>query len=794
MKITNVSCSQFAGIKERDVSFDDGINVVFGKNESGKSTLVELISRTLFQNVRLDKRKDKAFISDYFPSERRDGSEKGDYIDGKLTFSSSKGRFMLSKEWGSDSRCVLTVPSGDKIRDQKKIDSILQEELLYGEGVYSEILMSSRSAAEAALKTILDPSVNTDAKKEIVDAASKAFLETGGVSIDEIGEAIDQKIAVIEGKHWDRLRSVPAKKQGGGDWAVGLGEIHKAYYAMIKAKSELDEINELQNRADKAAALLKAANESTKEAEEQLERFNEFFEALNLRSRDKKELARVSADLKRATDALSDWPEKNDLLDKAHALYKEMQDRELLDKYESVKTLADKIDELKSRVGGRSCPTDTEIRQVRTAQRKAAELENKLCGMNISAAVKLFGDNEIIVRSVRTGELVDISNGKAELTEAVTIAVPGVMEMQLSPADVDVDMINKKTAEQKEIIENVFTKHSVKTSEELEELAKELKELGNEIGRTEERLVFRLGDDLLDDLASKAGAVSGRIRPKQDIAADIRAVCGGRELSRFIAEAETITKRYTDEYGSIIELKGNCFELYKRKDELESSLQNSADIPVEYVSKDPEAYRKELIGSVEKQRSLKEAAVFEKSAAFARTEGHSLPDTQAKYEAAERVFAEQKTLLDHWVHIKSVYEEKKQSIDNDPLSDIGQSFAKYLAMISDNKVGSELPESGRLDMNIYSSDSLVDYSKLSEGTKETVSLAFRLAVLDHLFPDGGGMIVFDDPFANMDSERTARSCELVNECAKKNQVIFLTCSESYIDLLGGNLIRIDSVI
>ena len=79
-----------------------------------------------------------------------------------------------------------------------------------------------------------------------------------------------------------------------------------------------------------------------------------------------------------------------------------------------------------------------------------------------------------------------------------------------------------------------------------------------------------------------------------------------------------------------------------------------------------------------------------------------------------------------------------------------------------------------------------DYKKLSEGTKDTVSLAFRLAVLDHLFPQGGGVIVLDDPFTDMDAERTEQACALLQECAKQHQVIFLTCKEEYLDMLGGN--------
>lgn len=124
------------------------------------------------------------------------------------------------------------------------------------------------------------------------------------------------------------------------------------------------------------------------------------------------------------------------------------------------------------------------------------------------------------------------------------------------------------------------------------------------------------------------------------------------------------------------------------------------------------------------------------------------------------------------------------------MQDIAERFTYYLKVISNGKISSEFPEADKLNMNIYSEKSLLDYGKLSEGTKETVSLAFRLAVLDHLFPNGGGIIVLDDPFTDMDAERTEQSCELIKECAKKHQVIFLTCKEEYIAMLGGKSISL----
>ena len=120
------------------------------------------------------------------------------------------------------------------------------------------------------------------------------------------------------------------------------------------------------------------------------------------------------------------------------------------------------------------------------------------------------------------------------------------------------------------------------------------------------------------------------------------------------------------------------------------------------------------------------------------------------------------------------------------MQDIADRFTRYLGIISGGKITSEFPQADKLNINIFSDNKLLDYGKLSEGTKETASLAFRLAVLDHLFPDGGGIIVFDDPLTDMDAERAEQSCKLIKECSKKHQVIFLTCREDYVDMLDGN--------
>ena len=186
MRITNISCTQFAGVRDRNISLADGINVICGKNESGKSTVVNLLSRTLFQNANLDRRSDKDFYDLYFPGAKRGSNITGDFADGKITFETENGTYILSKEWGSEARSTLSTPDG-VVRDQSSINEILKEILLYGEGVYSDMLLSSQKNTDDSLKAILDASKKTDAKQEITDAVSQAFAESDGISVDAIG-------------------------------------------------------------------------------------------------------------------------------------------------------------------------------------------------------------------------------------------------------------------------------------------------------------------------------------------------------------------------------------------------------------------------------------------------------------------------------------------------------------------------------------------------------------------------------------------------------------------------------
>ena len=789
MKIKNISCNQFAGVRNRSITLSDGINVIYGKNESGKSTVVNLISRVLFQNAKLDRRKDKDFYELYFPAERKGSSFTGDSADGEIIFETESGTYKINKEWGVDPRCVLSAPEG-VIRDQTSVDAVLKEQLLYGEGVYAEMLLSSQRNTDISLQTILDASQKTYAKQEICDAVSLAFAESDGISVDAIDQAIKAKIDELAGKHWDLEREAPVRKAG--RWSQGLGEILKAFYELEDAKNALEEISHLENDADRAASAYAENDIAVCVADEAYKRFNEFASRLAVQNERKKAINRINEEIRKIAGVLESWPNLNEKLEKAKSLEKELGDRCIYDRWNFVCNARAEITAEDEGTAALCYPDATVFARIKKLQREIASLENQLCGMNLNAAIQMFNGALLTVTSLRTGEKIDVSNGVAAITEAVQIEIPDVMKMQLSPADVDIASVKEKIAQEKDELIKIFEEFSVDSLDALEAYARRIDDARVKIERVNAKVARALGDVKLCDLEEAYEGIDSVTRNADDIKRDIFAVCGATEVSLFIAKNEAVVDGYASEYGSINDLKARAFDLSAELKKAEESVCAVEDIPTEYMNiSDPEAYLKSLQDELRRRQELSQNALAEKSAAASKLDTYKELHPEACLETvikAEKAFEETKSLLAHWLHIEEVFNKQKENINNNPMQDIAESFARYLGIISEGRVSSEFPEADKLNMNIYSADLLLDYKKLSEGTKETVSLAWRLAVLDHLFPNGGGVIVLDDPFTDMDAERTARSCALIQECALRHQVIFLTCKEEYLDIAGVNKI------
>ena len=213
MKINRVECEQFAGILNREVELKEGMNLLIGENESGKSTLIDLIYHLLFRPVKLHLKNDAEFIENYFP--KKAGGPQGDVIDGVLRFETEKGSYKLTKEWErGQGVCKLALPDGTLIKSPEEIQRILSEELGYGEGVFGELVFASQKRQLYMLESIMKELTRKKedkigiTKADMLSAVNRATLETGGVSITKLEEQLTDKLERY-GERWDFDADLP---------------------------------------------------------------------------------------------------------------------------------------------------------------------------------------------------------------------------------------------------------------------------------------------------------------------------------------------------------------------------------------------------------------------------------------------------------------------------------------------------------------------------------------------------------------------------------------------------------
>ena len=62
LKIRNIKINGYGSMENKEINFKDGLNIVYGKNESGKSTVMSYISNILYG---ISRNKDGKNLSDY---------------------------------------------------------------------------------------------------------------------------------------------------------------------------------------------------------------------------------------------------------------------------------------------------------------------------------------------------------------------------------------------------------------------------------------------------------------------------------------------------------------------------------------------------------------------------------------------------------------------------------------------------------------------------------------------------------------------------------------------------------
>lgn len=213
----------------------------------------------------------------------------------------------------------------------------------------------------------------------------------------------------------------------------------------------------------------------------------------------------------------------------------------------------------------------------------------------------------------------------------------------------------------------------------------------------------------------------------------------------------------------------------QRREQLTEQLKQFPEIPE--VAADPE-----ILKDRERQLNEEFAELTEKLMQHRQTQR----ELQAQADRIPELWDE----LERWQEKKTSDQEKsgtlddtmdflqkaRESLTTSYLGPIRERFAGYMTRL--NGADEKAFISSELDVQLERLGQARELAYFSAGQTDLIVLCMRLALVDALFKDAKPFVILDDPFVNLDDERTAEALELLKELGKDRQIIYLTCNSS----------------
>lgn len=788
MRIDSYSSEQFAGVRDHEANFEMGMNVVLGDNETGKSTMIAAIFYALTQAAKLDKRKDSNFIAHYFPTS---GAKT---IDSTVRFTQDGISYELTKLWdltGQDASFKLRRIGGDALRGtqaEEKLKSLIQ----FGYAVNNNLIFGRQNHEEEILQWCYnffskkaDESVD-EVRKQIGSAISAA----GGISPEKIIAEIDKRLDEL-GERWDFDRDIPEKKSGVSKrWEKGLGAILKAWYNFEDAD------NAYQNAKDTEASIaattrkLETAKNAQVIAKDKQKKLLEQKGAVDNIENLQKLKSQSEHTLEKAKKALLDWPIQEHRVEEGKRLRTLKEEREQRAKKSELTKQIAKIKAISQAIAELQLDTSS-YPDFKRDYEEALDLENDielaratLGAATLHAIIKMKGDH--VAQVDLGGKIQSVKTFDNDVSGYFSMTIPGIAEVQVESSEIDVQGLRDRIETAQHRIDEILDEYCASDvgalgdmSEEYEEDIEKLKAKNNELEIALESKTLDEYNSMLEEINDNS-SISIPSNLDDLIESYLQ---GHRVLDVAISLAESAISGYQSEYSSIDNLK-----------EIISSLESS--IEEQAVRIDGLTIQHNI--SVEEFSAMLEECAQELDA-LERQIGEYLTALGQLGEPANitDLEAEKDRLKDEWETLKRTYHNYQriredfvvlQEQDDDRFDGFHSKFNEYLAAIA----GNSLTMNDDNGLALTSGKNPVIQDVLSAGTRKTVLLAFRLAILSYYFPNGDGLIVLDDDLLDMDPDRRFQAATLLKSFAEKNQVIFMTCDPAIAKLLGGNQIKMGS--
>lgn len=809
MKLKSFSTEIFAGINDRSYEFENGLNILLGDNEAGKSTIINAIYAALFvePQIKLNRTEGKEFKEQFFPY------PDGDHVSAELVFEVENRRYKFYKKWSnSNYQGYLELPDGQRIENTEKIAEYKRDILPYGKSTYSNIVFSSQKDIKSTIERI-----NAQQNPELIDTISsflrKAVMELDGVSIDLFRSSLENKIEELT-KKWDLKSNSPANSDRGlnNPYKVGTGKIYDAYIAKESLRTEIKETKVSENRFAELTAEIKEMKSREKELLEKIDGLEAVEADIIRRAAAEMESKNIKEQLERLKKVSQKWPiirkdleqlnqQRKELEAELKMLAAEKERAEKIIEKNELKKKVDKIEEQKKRLKELKSAqalisvTKEGLEKLEDYQVKINQTEASLKAAKLKARINFSKASQILVTAGVEAEKEAAAGEKIEADGYLRIKTDEI-DIEIESAEIDFSQLQQDYQQSKNNYEKLKTEMKVDDLNQARRKFRELREIESKIEHLEEKIEELLAKNSFKELKNRLHnlenlAAAGDLNEiERQIKTDEAEI---NEIEREIAVKEAKIKDWVEEYQSLEEIDKLLRTKKEKKDDLKDELDKLTPLPEKYENAEEfkadlkqSRAEKELINQ-NMRENIEARTVLEKELPESSTR-----EMQRKLENLEEEFKNLNSKARNLLTIKEVFEAKLEEMDKNSFKPLIKAFSsnlnkltegKYKAGTIDDEFGIELKQNQFKKLP-------AKLELLSFGTYDAAALALRFAIFDNLFQNEGGFIVLDDCLVNLDPKRREKAVQIIKEFQQKYQIIYTTCSPQSAGELGGNIIKV----
>jgi DNA repair protein SbcC/Rad50 len=796
MKILKIRLHPFAGSPDFSRGLVDGLNIIDGPNEYGKSTLNNALWHALFTPANLTPAKLRDTMGRWFPK------PTGDHARVTLEFEADGQTWTLEKCWGAGASSRLCASKSPPIADPGSVQKRLMELLRLNEATWRHVLFINQAQLNRTISELQEHGKNIDDLQPLLAGASAV---PGDIAPEKLLQAFRDRIEDHFSK-WDRNSNCPEGGKGiDNRWKRNVGPLLEAYYAMEEARRNEKNVLDYELELD-------GLNKKISDIKSRIEVDREFVEdggkrsdGLLARTGQEYRIKLLEGELSDLKSVITEWPGAGNILQGKEGelrrvkqailnLKEELKNAGLRAEAEQTRLAYGRLerakaewkDEEKKLTEMKKVPaeqlaelkrSDNEIQELRI-QLEANKLITRIEGL-ASASIRIIRGNEVpeTLTLSSTSEWEGHADGKL-------IVETSDLKLSVVSGTGDVNSLFENLANAKELQKRTLEKigcENLADAEAVEENYKKCVEAVKHKKVAYEASLQGLTEEGWSQKLVELEAIP-ETRSQDVINNEMKGSM--RRQARLEVEIDNWTNKINEwvgkfkDHGTVTDkYLGKTAELNKSKSDLSAlpplpeGFESIAEYLAEFHKKkaDQEKFKKELIEQNTQKARLEGGAPSQSA--------DELSDQlKTRERAFERLQAIGQSLLRICAKLEQIVAERG---NDDPMKGLNIAIAKHFQQMTMGKYqGVRLEGTAPVEV---SSHITIGAEQLSQGTLGSLALATRIALADFYLSEMPGFLILDDPFTDMDPSRRLAASKCLKNFSDKRQVILFTCHPEHLN-------------